>query len=147
MTLSLEQLGEIAEPFYRVTVKAIVFDSQNRLVLVRNGDDELEILGGGLEAGESLADCVRRETQEEAGVDLQNVSGVIEVQTATSYRYKWPVCRLVVRAELVSEAYKPGDGMQEVVPIAMADIETANLTEKDKILVPLIQNIWLNKEQ
>lgn len=142
MSLTLDQLSGLRAPFYRVVAKAIVFDSRNRLVLVRNGDSDLEILGGGLEDGESLEDCVRREAQEEAGVDLCNVSGVIHVQTATSKQFGWPVCRLILRANLVSEAYVPGDGMEAVVTATADELESLSLTKKDAKLIPLIRQLW-----
>lgn len=51
--------------FYRVSVKGIVIDSQNRILLARESDGTWDMLGGGLDHGEDPITCLKREIQEE----------------------------------------------------------------------------------
>jgi 8-oxo-dGTP pyrophosphatase MutT (NUDIX family) len=51
-----------------VSVKAVLFDDQGRVLLARNERAEWELPGGRLEPGESLEECVCREVAEETGL-------------------------------------------------------------------------------
>ncbi|WP_167473691.1 NUDIX hydrolase [Nocardia arthritidis] len=56
----------------RVAVSAFVQDSAERVLMIRRTDnDKYSIPGGGLEAGESVADAVVREVKEETGIDVR----------------------------------------------------------------------------
>jgi ADP-ribose pyrophosphatase YjhB (NUDIX family) len=52
-------------PFYRVSVKALVFDRDGRLLVVQEPDGLWEVPGGGWEHGESFEECLARELAEE----------------------------------------------------------------------------------
>lgn len=56
-------------------VGAVVLDADNRILLVRRGQaplaGEWSLPGGALELGERLEDGVRREVQEETGLDVE----------------------------------------------------------------------------
>ena len=52
-----------------VSVKAILFDTDDRVLLAKNDRAEWELPGGRLEPGESIEDCVCREVAEETGLD------------------------------------------------------------------------------
>jgi hypothetical protein len=52
-------------PFYRVSVKALVFDRDGRLLVVQEPDGLWEVPGGGWEHGESFEKCLARELAEE----------------------------------------------------------------------------------
>jgi len=58
-----------------IGVSAIVFDSQERVLLIRRGQapaqGQWHFPGGRLEAGESLVEGVRREVREETGLDVR----------------------------------------------------------------------------
>lgn len=59
----------MAPPLWPVSVKAVLRDGE-RVLLVRNERDEWELPGGRLELGESPAECVARELQEETAVEI-----------------------------------------------------------------------------
>ena len=65
--------AEIPSPFYRVSLKALVFDDQRRLLVVREFADAWEAPGGGWEHGETLEECLDRELGEELGVGLAGI--------------------------------------------------------------------------
>jgi ADP-ribose pyrophosphatase YjhB (NUDIX family) len=63
------------------SVTAIVTDDDGRLLLVHRTDNDLwSIPGGAMDIGESIADAVVRETQEETGLDVE-VTGVVGIYT------------------------------------------------------------------
>ncbi|PYC69170.1 NUDIX hydrolase [Streptomyces tateyamensis] len=55
---------------FPISVKGVVLDSQDRVLLLKNEREEWELPGGKLELGEEPADCVAREVQEESGWDV-----------------------------------------------------------------------------
>lgn len=55
---------------YRISVKALIRDEQNRILLVKEGEDEWGIPGGGLDHGESVEQALRREMREELGAEV-----------------------------------------------------------------------------
>lgn len=50
---------------FSVSVKGVVLDPQQRVLLLKNERDEWELPGGRIEIGESPEDCVAREIAEE----------------------------------------------------------------------------------
>jgi len=52
-------------PRWPVSVKGVVVDHEDRVLLLRNERREWELPGGRLEAGEEPAECVVREIEEE----------------------------------------------------------------------------------
>lgn len=63
----------------KVAVSAVVQDNQGRILLIRRSDNgKYSIPGGGLEAGETVAQAVVREVREETGIeaDVTDLVGV-----------------------------------------------------------------------
>ena len=53
------------------SVRAVAFDGQDRVVLVRRSDDGTWVFPGGfMELGESVAESLRREVREETGLEV-----------------------------------------------------------------------------
>jgi 8-oxo-dGTP pyrophosphatase MutT (NUDIX family) len=52
-------------PTFPVSIKGVVLDAAERVLLLRNERDEWELPGGRIELGESPEDCVAREVFEE----------------------------------------------------------------------------------
>jgi mutator protein MutT len=56
----------------KVAVSALVQDEQGRILLIRRSDNgKYSVPGGGLEAGETVAQAVVREVREETGIDVE----------------------------------------------------------------------------
>ena len=119
------------------TVTAAIITRGNEVLLTRRGPTEKlagywEFPGGKLEDGESLADCLRRELNEELGVD----ANVGEVMAESEYHYEHGSFLLVgMYANLLSDQFKlTVHDLAEWVPIvditnyqlAPADIPIAN---------------------
>jgi 8-oxo-dGTP pyrophosphatase MutT (NUDIX family) len=56
-----------APPTFPVSIKAVVLDGSDRVLLLRNERDEWELPGGRIEIGETPEECVVREVLEETG--------------------------------------------------------------------------------
>lgn len=68
---TIEILGDDREPVYTKTVegcRGIVIHSGKILLSYYKNEDQYLIPGGGIEAGESLSECCRRELAEETGI-------------------------------------------------------------------------------
>ncbi|MDH6109192.1 8-oxo-dGTP pyrophosphatase MutT (NUDIX family) [Kitasatospora sp. MAP12-15] len=56
---------------FPISVKGVVLDQQNRVLLLKNEREEWELPGGKLELGEEPAACAAREVQEESGWNVE----------------------------------------------------------------------------
>lgn len=73
-------------PFYRVSVKALILDDQQRLLVFQDKDGQWELPGGGWEHGESLEACVVRELQEEMRIVPLSIGPVSFIYAGVSDR-------------------------------------------------------------
>jgi len=69
---------ELPRCCYRISLKALILDKNGRFLLCKEDNGLWDLPGGGLELGESIEDCLRRELTEETGfkvnkVDLKNI--------------------------------------------------------------------------
>jgi len=116
-------LSKLPSPFYRGTVKAIVFDKQNRL-LVGAGEENStgwEMPGGGWEHNESLEECLRRELKEEFGAKIKKVGDTLFVYRGKSV-HGWTILRIAVAVEL------------ENFDLILGDMTEARFVSKDELL-------------
>ncbi|HKU18777.1 MAG TPA: NUDIX hydrolase [Candidatus Saccharimonadales bacterium] len=111
-------MGEAFSPpenYYRVSVKALVFDGQRRLLVFR-APDGWEMPGGGLEHAEDYEAGVRRELMEEVGAEVASVGAELfsyRCSTRTG-KPKISIVVPVVLAGRLDELTPRGDDLQEV---------------------------------
>ncbi|TAH33879.1 NUDIX hydrolase [Candidatus Saccharibacteria bacterium] len=110
MSIPLQTLRDLQSPFYRVGVKAMVFDDVRRLLVIYGKRGFPELPGGGWEHGETLEACLQRELQEEIGVRAKTISPIRFTFQAQTIR-GWYALRLVVEVQLESLDFTFGDGM------------------------------------
>ena len=60
--------------FYRISIKALILDDEKRFLLTKEKDDKWDLPGGGLDFGEKPENCLRREIQEEMGLEVTYIS-------------------------------------------------------------------------
>ena len=63
--------GQYPGAFYRVSAKAVIRDTQNRVLMVEDGGS-FDLPGGGVEHGENFKQTLVREFVEEIGVNTSN---------------------------------------------------------------------------
>lgn len=116
-----------------------LFDEDGRVVLIRKKRPtwqagRLNGVGGHVEPGESPAQTMRREFEEEAGLDLD---GWDHFATVTfPYGAVW-FFRLVVSAEILAGVRAGTDEHLEVLPLAEAVAERTSVIENLRWLLPL----------
>ena len=89
----------------RVTAGAVVRNSSNQILLQRRSDDGFWSLpGGGVEAGETVLECLTREILEETGwqVEVRNLLGIYSSPLTQTHTY--PDGNMVQFVALVFEA-------------------------------------------
>lgn len=144
-TLSLAQLAKLKQPFYRVAIKALIFDDKDRLLVAMNEDDKAEIPGGGWEDGESVQECLAREIDEEVQGALAQVGGIVLIARATS-KHGWPVMRIVVAATLRdTKALKPGEEMKAVRFVTKDEFVRLDFDPADAPIQAYADTIWSGK--
>lgn len=65
---------QIPDCFYRVSVKALVVDSSQKFLLVREENGLWELPGGGLDFGENPQQGLRRELFEEMALEAKSIA-------------------------------------------------------------------------
>jgi ADP-ribose pyrophosphatase YjhB (NUDIX family) len=77
-------------PIILVGAAALIFEEHSRLLLLRRTDNGCwGIPGGALEPGESLLDTVKRETREESGLEIENLT-LFDVFSGPELYYRYP---------------------------------------------------------
>jgi 8-oxo-dGTP pyrophosphatase MutT (NUDIX family) len=132
-----DSVNSIPSPFYRVSVKALIFDTARRLLVLRDRDSRWQIPGGGWEHGESLEACVQRELQEEIGVGASSIDVSLLHPCVGRARLK-----LTVGAELAPGALCVGDGMLEARYVTREEFSALKLGGGDDILSAHVLQTW-----
>ncbi|GAB0174822.1 MAG: hypothetical protein HHAS10_07010 [Candidatus Altimarinota bacterium] len=60
--------------FYRLSVKALIHNSDGKFLLIKEENGLWELPGGGLDYGEELQECLRREIYEEMGLETVKIA-------------------------------------------------------------------------
>jgi len=101
--------------FYRVSVKGIVIDDQNRILLARESDGMWDMLGGGLDHGEDPIVCLKREIQEETGLTVTQVwPGPKYFITAHKPANNVYIANVIYQIEFRDLNFTPSDECQEL---------------------------------
>ncbi len=76
------QQDKYPNTFYRVSIKAVIRKDDDEVLVVKEHQDKWELPGGGLDHGESVHDCLKRELKEELNVtnDFSESFNKIETQ-------------------------------------------------------------------
>jgi len=133
----------IPSTFYRVSVKALVFDAQQRLLVIQNRDGTWELPGGGWEHAETLEDCLRREIQEELGVDVNRIdTATIHpcVGHADGARYPW--LKLAMVAQLASHDFRLDKRMRASRYVTREEFGTLAMHRSDQCLQDSAELLW-----
>lgn len=75
------QSGKYPNTFYRVSVKALIKNDSGAILVVKEHQDKWELPGGGLDHGESIHDCLRRELKEELNITNDFIASFNKIET------------------------------------------------------------------
>lgn len=90
-------------PFYRVSLKALIFDEQRRLLVFQDKAGDWEIPGGGFEHGESVQACIARELYEEMRIIPEEIGKIRFMYTGKHKKNYHKLCLAV------PVSIRPGD--------------------------------------
>ncbi|MDL2363188.1 MAG: NUDIX hydrolase [Patescibacteria group bacterium] len=132
----------LAEPFYRVATRAIVFDGNGNLLVVLNQDDQWEIPGGGWDHEETFDECLKREVHEELGVEVTKVNPI-----ALSYKARdqsnYMSLRLAARTELSSTDFSfVPDDMKEAKFITREEADVLPFSPGEGVTQEILDSIY-----
>ncbi len=116
---------------YRVVAKALITDTEGKVLVVKEKQDFWSLPGGGLEHGESAKDCLEREIKEEIGIDTVEIGEILySTNVYLDKRDIW-MTWIVYKAEIDSSNFVFGDGVTDAKYIDIKDIQdSTDLLEK-----------------
>ncbi len=143
MSPSATNLHDLPSPFYRVAVKALIFDDQNRLAIVVNEYDKAELPGGGWEHDETFEECLRREIDEEMGAVLRMVGPTTFTFRGVD-RGGWHVFRVVAQAtiETCDHLQPKDDGIRAIRFVTKEEFLKLNCEPADRGMLEFVDTIW-----
>ncbi len=114
MTFSKDgKMWELPDAFYRVSIKLIVKNPQDELlVLKENSTGQWELPGGGLDHGETIRQTVEREVREELSVQLSSLSETAVVTEVGMHPDNYATVKIYYRATLSSYDFIHEDGFE-----------------------------------
>ncbi len=137
--------SDIPSPYYRVSLKAIIFDSRARLLVVEYDDGGWGLPGGGWEHGETMQHCLRRELMEELGV------GIKHIDFTSIYPYSAPgsgggmQLKLAVPVELNDYDFIVGDDVVAYKFVTAPELARLDMSLPEVGLKTHIERLWADR--
>ncbi len=101
--------------YFRVSIKGLVFDEQDRMLLCRESNGLWEMLGGGLDHDEEPMAALRREISEETGLEIEWISDrPLLLLTGRRLNASTYYANIIYEIKLASLDFTPTDECQEL---------------------------------
>jgi 8-oxo-dGTP pyrophosphatase MutT (NUDIX family) len=127
-------------PLIMVGAAVLVMDQQGRLLLLKRADNGLWGLpGGGMEPGESLEDTAKRETKEETGLAVEELT-LFDVYSGAELYYRYPNGAEVYNVTVVYQV-KYANGDIQIDPQEHTDYSYFEITQLPVDLSPPIRPV------
>lgn len=115
--------------FYRVSIKAHITDEQGKIFVVKendkNGNSWWGLPGGGLDHGELQTDCLKREINEELGIDDIEIGEIAYSKTFYLDQIDAWMIWIVYKAKLNASEFIFGDGVSNAKYIDPKELENS----------------------
>ena len=138
-------LADLPPTFYRVRVKALIYDDEGRLLLVTNHHGHDELPGGGLEFGETIAACIRREIREELSSTLRCIGDITCVYIGRNHHSGVACCSLAIEVELGSTTIRPSDTIVSYRFVTKDEFRASNIERDEQGIMQHIDTILIQK--
>lgn len=126
--------------FYRVSVKALIKNDKNEILVVKESQDFWSLPGGGLDHGAIAQDAIKREIMEELGVSGVEVGEIVYTKPIYLDRLDVWVLWVVYEASLTVTVFKFGDGVTDAKFISVAELEGLD-DIFEKAIVDVVKNV------
>jgi ADP-ribose pyrophosphatase YjhB (NUDIX family) len=133
-------LRHLPSPFYRVSIKAIIFDGNQRLLVGKASDGTWEIPGGGFEQNENIEECLDRELKEELGVGISSLGRVICFYRGMNKR-GYASLKIGLRAHLESYNFEYRD-LAEAQFVTKEELLNLPMERDEKGIKDCVSLIW-----
>ena len=106
--------GKYPNTFYRVSLKAIIRNKNNEVLVVKEKGSQWSLPGGGMEHGEDVHEALKRELYEEVLIDSTFRETLVDSATMYLERKEAWLLWLVFKVEIENLAYGVGEDADEV---------------------------------
>jgi ADP-ribose pyrophosphatase YjhB (NUDIX family) len=130
--------------FYRVSVKALIKDEKERILIIKENQGTWSLPGGGLDFGEDAIDGVKRELKEELGVDDVKVKDVKCVKTLDFVEKNAWLMWIVYEVELKNTDFKLGEGVTEATETRFIDSDY--LANSEDIFEKMVYEVIIGEQ-
>jgi len=139
-------LAQLPNTFYRVSVKALIFDDQKRLLVFQDKNGFWEIPGGGWDREESLEDCIRREIKEEMQLEPVHIAGVKCVYRCIHEKGYYKVC-IAAPVTIQSADFLPsGDDLVAARYVGKEELISLPFQQSEAGVLGAVDEIWKDRE-
>lgn len=115
--------GKYPNTFYRVSVKAIIRNDKDKVLVVKEKGSAWSLPGGGIDHGETAHDALKRELYEEALIKSEFTERIVDTETMFVVEKDSWLLWLVYEVDVKELEYGVGEDCDEV---AFIDPETLN---------------------
>jgi len=141
----LSNMKTMAKPcHYRVSVKALIENQDQRILLFKESSGLWEIPGGGWEHNEGIEECLQREIMEEAGLQIQ----LIDTSPAYILQAKnpegLPIVNIIFKATLTSNRYTPTAECIEMTYFSPLEMKSLRAFDNVHAFADFLINLRLN---
>ncbi len=132
----------LPDTFWRVSVKALVYDSHNRLLVFMSRSGEWQMPGGGLEHTETFEQCVKRELAEEIQVGVKRIGDIIFVYQGKTIK-GYPKINIGIKVVIDDAAPTPtDDDLVEARFVAKDEFLSLNFEPGESTIKDYADQIW-----
>lgn len=136
-----------AETYYRVSIKALIFDDKQRLLVFVDKNGEWEIPGGGWDHDEDYKACLARELAEEADAKVEAV-GPLAFFYRGEAQLGHPKVNLAFRVTLAAGDLTPkDDNLAAVRFVTKAEFSQLPFQKGEASVQDYADQIWLLVEK
>lgn len=129
--------------YYRVSIKGIVIDDKDRILLSLEDNGMWEMLGGGLDHDEDPIDCLTREIHEETGLTVTYISPSPKYFVSCKRQNsKYYIANVIYEIRLKDLLFTPSDECQELRFFSLDEMRQVELFPNVKKLLE-----FLDKQQ
>ena len=106
--------GKYPNTFYRVSLKAIIRNTNNEVLVVKEKGSQWSLPGGGMDHGEDVHEALKRELYEEVLIDSTFRETLVDSATMYLERKEAGLLWLVFKVEIEKQTYGVGEDADEV---------------------------------